>query len=161
MIEFVPMSETEFDAYLAIAIPDYAEENVKAGNWAPGEAEEKARSSYKELLPDGVSTANNHIFTVVDSESRSKVGMIWFVVKMRPSGGSAFLCDFRIDEAHRRKGYGRQTLLHFEEALRKRGITRNALHVFGGNVAARSLYESLGYIITNIHMAKELDGHRG
>jgi len=160
MIEFVPMEEADFQTYRTSAILDYADENVRAGNWDPEEAEEKARSSYDELLPDGVSTPNNHIFTVVDSESDTKVGMIWFVVKRRPSGGSAFLCDFRIDEEHRRKGYGRRTLLRFEEVLLSRGITRVALHVFGGNAAARALYESLGYIITNIHMAKELDAGR-
>jgi ribosomal protein S18 acetylase RimI-like enzyme len=157
MIEFVSMDESDFQEYRAVAILDYADENVRAGNWDPDEAEEKASSSYDELLPDGVSTANNHISTIVDSESKLKVGMIWFVVKMRPSGGSAFLCDFRIDEAHRRKGYGRRTLLHFENELKKQGITRIALHVFGGNAPARSLYESLGYITTNIHMAKELN----
>ncbi len=160
MLEFVPMDETEFQAYLALAIPDYAAGNVEAGNWRSDEAEEKARKTYDELLPDGVDTANNSIFTIVDAESRSKVGMIWFVVKMRPSGGSAFLCDFRIDEAHRRKGYGRRSLLHFEDELRKRGISRIALHVFGKNTPARSLYESLGYAITNIHMAKELNAPR-
>ena len=157
MIEFVPMDESDFQEYRASAILDYADENVRAGNWDPEEAEEKASSTYDELLPDGVSTANNHLFCVVDSEKQTRVGMIWYVVKMRPSGGSTFLCDFRIDEAHRRKGYGRRTLLHFEDELKKQGITRIALHVFGGNAPARSLYESLGYVITNIHMAKELD----
>ena len=43
MIEFEPMDETDFQAYLAHAIPVYAEENARVGAWDHEEALEKAR----------------------------------------------------------------------------------------------------------------------
>ena len=160
MIEFVPMDESAFQTYLAQAIPEYADENVRAGTWNPGEAEKKARSAYDELLPDGLSTENHYLLAITDSEGETKVGMIWYMVRGSSDSRSAFICDFRIDEAYRRKGYGRRALLHLEDELWQQGVPRIALHVFGENAAARSLYESLGYVSTNIHMAKKLDVDR-
>ncbi|HSO28244.1 MAG TPA: GNAT family N-acetyltransferase, partial [Anaerolineales bacterium] len=69
---------------------------------------------------------------------------------------TAFIYDFVIDEAYRRRGYGRLALLALEDKAREMGIDQIALHVFGHNHAARALYESVGYQVTNLQMAKAL-----
>ena len=38
------------------------------------------------------------------------------------------------------------------------GLHKMGLHVFGHNLAARALYEKLGYVPVNINMEKQLDG---
>ena len=156
MIEFVPMDETGFQEYLARAIPEYADENVSVGAWDPDGALEKARKTYDQFLPDGLSTENHHLFSITDTNRQVNVGMIWYMLRGSSESRSAFICDFQIDEAHRRQGYGRRALLHFEDKLREQGVSRIGLHVFGGNAPARSLYESLGYATTGINMAKRV-----
>ena len=158
MIDFVPMEEGEFETYLARAIPEYADENVAAGAWDPEGALEKARKAYDQFLPEGLSTPDQHLFSIVDTDGQMKVGMIWYMLREGSGSRSAFICDFEIDEALRRKGYGRRALLQLEEELEKRGVYKVGLHVFGGNVAARSLYESLGYNTTGVNMVKRLGG---
>ena len=64
--------------------------------------------------------------------------------------------DFLIYEEHRRKGYGKQTLVALEEKVKELGIETIALHVFGHNQAAIDLYQKTGYKMTNIQMQKKL-----
>ena len=39
----IPMTQPEFEIFLARAIPDYAADNVRAGYWSESEALEKSR----------------------------------------------------------------------------------------------------------------------
>jgi RimJ/RimL family protein N-acetyltransferase len=59
-------------------------------------------------------------------------------------------------EEFRGKGYGAASLALLEEKARQLGKTRIALHVFGHNLRAQKLYQSAGYVTTNISMAKNL-----
>jgi ribosomal protein S18 acetylase RimI-like enzyme len=43
-----------------------------------------------------------------------------------------------------------------EQEARRGGARRLGLNVFGTNTVTRSLYESLGYEITELQMSKEL-----
>ena len=62
-----------------------------------------------------------------------------------------------MDEAHRGNGYGRELMLLAVVESRRRGLTALRLNVFGPNVVARQLDESLGYEMTSQNMAKRLD----
>jgi hypothetical protein len=77
MVHLVPMTESELQAYLEPAIADYAAEHVKAGRWSQAEALEESRKEFTQLLPDGVHTAKQHLFSIRD-EAGAQVGMIWF-----------------------------------------------------------------------------------
>jgi RimJ/RimL family protein N-acetyltransferase len=48
-------------------------------------------------------------------------------------------------------------MLLAEQECRQLGLRTLRLNVFGPNVVARRLYESLGYEITSQNMAKQLD----
>lgn len=47
-----------------------------------------------------------------------------------------------------------------ENEVRSAGLKAVRLQVFGNNAVARSLYRKLGYIETNVIMAKDLDHRR-
>jgi ribosomal protein S18 acetylase RimI-like enzyme len=84
------------------------------------------------------------------------VGVLWFRANLDSATPSGFIFDIEIDESHRRKGYARQAMQQLEEIARKMGLRQLELHVFAFNEGARSLYESLGYTVTSLNMAKRL-----
>jgi ribosomal protein S18 acetylase RimI-like enzyme len=155
MVQLAPMTEGEFRDYLKGAIKGYAEEKVKAGNWTPEEALQRSEGEFTQLLPQGVATPNQHLFTIYDAE-RNRVGFIWLAVQDRGSKESGFIYDFAIYPAYRRRGYGAATLRAIEETARRFGLSEIGLHVFAHNATARALYEKMGYEVTNINMHKEI-----
>jgi ribosomal protein S18 acetylase RimI-like enzyme len=156
MVQLVPMTEAEFQAYLEPAIAGYAAEHVKGGRWSEDEALEESRKEFTQLLPDGLSTANQHLFSIKDDAGAS-VGMLWFNVRERGSDRSAFIYDVRIYELFQRRGYATQAFQALEALARDMGITAISLHVFGHNAAARALYEKLGFETTNVLMNKRIE----
>ena len=156
MVQLVLMTNDEYEAYLERAVKDYAHDKVTAGAWKPSEALEKSEAAYLELLPDGVATKDHHLFTVKDIQTDAKVGMIWFAKLEALSKPVAFIYDFLIYEAQRRKGYGGQTLKSLEAKVKELGITTLSLHVFGHNKGALDLYQKLGFEMTSIQMSKQL-----
>jgi len=154
-VHLVPMTQAEYDTFLAHAIEDYAGEHVKAGNWSAGEALAKSEAQFKELLPEGRNSKNNYLFSIFN-DSNLYIGNIWFAVTERGSERHAFIYDFRILDEFHRKGYGTQAMIAVEHAARKLGVSAISLHVFGHNHAARNLYEKVGYLVTDIQMTKNL-----
>ena len=157
MLRLIPMNQGEFEAYLKIAVAEYAQAHTKAGDCEPEKALELAQKDYRELLPQGLQSPNQFLFSGVDDSSGTgkPVGMIWFGVKEKPDRKAAFIYDFRIDAEHQRRGYGEEVLLRCEELAKDMGISRISLNVFGFNVGARKLYEKVGYRIVSIAMTKE------
>jgi ribosomal protein S18 acetylase RimI-like enzyme len=150
------MTEAEYQAFLELSVREYAEDKLKAGNWQAEEALERSAKEFQQLLPGGVATKDNYLYDIEDEALGTKVGIIWLARVMRGTKPVMFIYEFRIDEAHRRKGYGEQAMLAAEVQAKALGYDILALHVFGHNHAARALYEKLGYEITNINMAKKL-----
>ena len=154
LVSIRPMTETEFKAFLAQDIHEYAAEKVRAGNWTPDEALQRSCEAHDKLLPEGLATPNHHLFTIeLDVQP---VGRLWLSSDPKTSGGAGFIYDLYVAEPFRRKGIARRALLLLEQDAIRLGLTSLALHVFGHNTAARALYESLGYSITNVNMAKTL-----
>jgi RimJ/RimL family protein N-acetyltransferase len=156
MVRLVPMSQTEFEAYLESSAQEYAQEHVRTGNWSADKALQMAKESFHKLLPDGLDTSNHYLFTIEDETLGQKVGVLWFAVEERETGPRAFVYDVQIDEVHRRRGYGTQAFEALEGKVRELGLTRIMLHVFGHNHAARAMYAKLGYEAVNLVMAKTL-----
>jgi ribosomal protein S18 acetylase RimI-like enzyme len=105
-----------------------------------------------------VDTPGQYLFSILAAPEPGlparPVGMIWFAaLEGRPQ---AFIYDFAIDPAYRRRGYGAQALRALEAEVRAVGLESIALHVFGHNHGAQALYRKLGYEVTNLHMAKRL-----
>jgi len=157
MVRLVLMSETEFDTYLESSVGDYAQEHIKAGNWSSEKALQLAEQSYRKLLPDGLATQNQHLFSIEDKTLGTKVGILWFAVQDREAGPRAFVYDVRIYEQFLRRGYGTQAFQALEEKVRKLGMTTITLHVFGHNQAAQAMYEKLGYTTVDLILSKTLN----
>ena len=155
MIHLEPMTESEFNAFLTDAIRDYAQDKVDAGNWEASEALRRSAAEFQNLLPDGLATPEQHLFTIKD-ETGAAVGMIWFAVDSTQPRSGAFIYNFLIHAPYRRRGYATQALAAVEDEVRVLGIDTLSLHVFGHNTAARALYEKTGYVITNINMSKKV-----
>lgn len=150
------MSAGEFETYRQGAVENYAQDHVEAGNWHPSEAVQKAEADFLKLLPDGITSKQQHLFSIKDEQTGANVGMIWFAVMDRAGQPAAFIYDFMIYEAFRRRGYGKQALTALEETTKELGLGTISLHVFGHNQAAIALYQKVGYETTDIHMTKRL-----
>jgi RimJ/RimL family protein N-acetyltransferase len=157
MIALVPMTEADFQTYCERAISEYAEEHVRGGRWSEEEAYEQARRQYQELLPQGVATPNHFLYTLTDTSTQTPVGRLWFALQPQAGNQVAFIYDVAIEPAFRRKGYATQAFEALEHQARAHGVQQIRLHVFGHNHEARALYEKLGFVATNINMAKSLD----
>lgn len=151
MIKLEPLEQEDFDHLIEVEIRDYAEEHVRNGNWPAEGALERSRQQFETLLPDGVHSKDQYLWSIV-SEENQKIGMLWVQVKDQ----TAFIYDFVIDEQLRGKGYGKQALTAMDEKLKSMKVASVALHVFGDNVGAQELYKKMGFQITGIHMKKDL-----
>ena len=108
---------------------------------------------HHELLPQGLATADNHLFTIVDTQS-APVGMLWFAVKTKFNARIAFVYDIGIKPERQREGHAHRAFIALEDEVRKLGLTGIALHVFGHNTSARALYAKLGFEPTNLSLFK-------
>jgi ribosomal protein S18 acetylase RimI-like enzyme len=149
------MTEAEFAAYLAHAVHDYADDHVRAGDVLPEEALPRAQKDYEELLPEGLRSKNQFLFTLTHDEFGA-IGMVWFELRERRAAKSAYLYDINIRRDLRGRGYGRKAIELLEARLRELGVRTIGLNVFGFNHAARALYEKMGYQITGMGMIKQL-----
>lgn len=156
MITLRPMTETELQEFLEPAIAEYAQGHIDDGQWTKEEALEKSRAEFQGLLPEGVASPNQYLFTLVNEEQQN-VGVLWFAAREQQGQASAWVYDVRINEAFRRRGYGSQAFRVMEQKVRELGLTKIGLHVFGNNHAAQEMYKKLGYETTNVLMAKTLE----
>lgn len=154
-IALEPMTQAQFDAWLSSAIVDYAKENVVDGQWSEEESVEKSRAEHDKLLPQGLATPDQHLWSIVRSSDRERVGILWVNMRQQPKP-HAFIYNIEIFPEFRRQGYAEAAMRTLEDEARRMGAEAIRLHVFGHNVAARPLYEKLGYSPTNILMAKPL-----
>lgn len=152
MIQLVPMKQEDFKTYLERGIREYADDHVRNGNWSAEEALERSRKEFKELLPDGVNSQDQFLYSIIDQADGNKIGLLWVQVRDH----KAFVYDFIIDESFRGKGYGKQALTALDETLKAMDVESVRLHVFGDNVTAQELYKKMGYQITDLQMMKVL-----
>ncbi len=156
MVELVPMSAEELRQFLAWSIPNYAEGHVRSGRWKEAEALERSRAEHAQLLPRGVETPDHYLRTVRDERRGERVGEVWYALQRSEGAPLLFIYWIGIDPAHRRKGYATEVFASVEKEARRLGAARVALHVFGDNDGARAFYAKLGYVETNVVMAKDL-----
>jgi ribosomal protein S18 acetylase RimI-like enzyme len=151
------MNELDYAKYLELAIPSYAKDNVDSGRWDESEALERSQKAQDTLLPDGIATKDNYLFTIVESRTGINVGHIWVKVEENIRLKSAFIYDIEIYEPHQRKGFAKSALAAIESIATNLGATSMGLHVFNHNSAAIALYDSIGYQTVSHNMQKPLN----
>ncbi len=154
MPKLVPMTQAEYEAFLKRLIPEYAEDNVRAGYWDESEALEKSRQETGKLLPQGLQTENHYLYTLYDGDDA--VGMVWLRVDPDRPIKSGFVFDLYVEERFRGRGYGKQAMMLIEQKARAMGLKSLGLHVFASNQVARKLYENVGYEVSSLNMIKML-----
>jgi RimJ/RimL family protein N-acetyltransferase len=155
-IRLRPIRDDEFEAFVRSSREGYGEQIELYGHAPREEARRKAEEDMARLFPDDRPAEGQTVLVVEEEETGEAVGRVWFTVREHGALESAWLYEISIDERMRGRGYGRQAMLLFEDEVRRRGLRRIALNVFGGNEPARSLYRSLGYVEDSVWMAKEL-----
>jgi ribosomal protein S18 acetylase RimI-like enzyme len=154
-VKLVPMNKKEFEDAMVAGVRRYAEVNVKAGYWAPGEALERSQAAHDHLLPHGFRTEGHHFYKAIDAERDVPVGHIW--MKVEPGENRrAFIFDVLIDEEFRGKGFGRAMMQALHAKAHRMKLDSLALHVFAHNEVAMHLYESLGYEVKSLNMVKKV-----
>lgn len=154
MIKLEKMSKEDFNSYIKNAIVEYANEKVKAGTWAEKEAHKLSEETFSKLLPKGVDSERQYLFSIIDIDEQIKVGYMWFQYSESLIRKEAFIYDFYIFEQFRGKGYGTQAMNAIEDEAKKLDIDKISLHVFSHNKRAISLYKKVGYLDTDIMMSK-------
>lgn len=156
MISIRKMTEKELAEYLQHAIPDYASEKIKGEGLSPEHARKIAEESYARLLPKGLASENQHLFSVIEDSSGKNIGVLWLCHKQEANKSYAFIYDILLAPEVRGRGYGKLLMRFAEEETRKLGLNSIGLHVFGHNTTAIGLYEKMGFHTTNRIMKKDL-----
>ena len=149
--------ESKTSEELASWMPDmkqhYVAERIKAGE-AADVARKLSDSQFAELFPDGSPADGQHVMNVLENEEN--VGTLWIGRPFSGDGSTWFIFDIEIAKDMRGRGFGRAAMEAAEQWTRERGGTRVALNVFGPNLTARSLYDSLGYEVLATSMFKDI-----
>ncbi|MFD7924199.1 GNAT family N-acetyltransferase [Streptomyces sp. NPDC059740] len=86
-----------------------------------------------------------NVMAFVATEDDEVVGWCWGYCLVRPDASMMlYVHGLEVVEAHRRKGTGRGLLKAFMAAGRQAGASKMFVFTDEANVAARSLYESMG-----------------
>jgi ribosomal protein S18 acetylase RimI-like enzyme len=148
------MRNDEFERWLPQLREGYATDIMRNGGASDGDARKKAIVDTERVFPYGQPSPDQFVF-VVEADAEP-VGELWVAEREGDLGRGLWIYDVHIEEAHRGRGYGKEAMLLAEEEARRRGLSRVALNVFGGNAAARGLYQSLGYLETAVLMSKRV-----
>jgi ribosomal protein S18 acetylase RimI-like enzyme len=149
----VAMTESDYKAFAAEALPAYAADKVASGEWTQEDSAELSRKSFAELLPQGFATPDMYFFTIRNDDDNA-VGVLWIAAKQRGAKRIAYVYNVSVAAGHRRRGHASRAFRMLEDEARKLGLEGIALHVFGHNPVAQALYAKLGYEATNINMYK-------
>jgi ribosomal protein S18 acetylase RimI-like enzyme len=153
MLTFAPMSPDEFESWLPESLESYRTEIIASGEERVA-AEQNLVATKAGLFPDGKPAMGQHFLNVFDGEVL--VGMIWLREPQLAGSGAWFIYQIIIDEKMRGQKYGKRAMVAVEKWVRDRGGTRLVLNVFGQNVVAQALYESLEFTTQARRMFKNL-----
>jgi len=156
MTTLAPMGEEAFAAFVETSVTGYADDNVAAGRWTADEAQALSRAEFARLLPQGLTTPDNHLYEIRDETGGRAVGFLWFAAVPRGETKVAYVYQLEVHPEFRRRGHARAAFERMESIVTTMGLSSIGLHVFAHAPGAQALYCSLGYRITGMNMQKHL-----
>ena len=148
-----PMTRAEFEEWLPRQVAGYAALIAASGAMPARAARQKAEQSTARYFGGTTPAPGQFLFRIMVGEAA--VGWLWLGVPGPDSDPlMAWVFEIEIEPQFRGRGYGRAAMMRAEDEARAHGMTSIGLNVHGQNMAARSLYESLGYDITAMQMKK-------
>jgi ribosomal protein S18 acetylase RimI-like enzyme len=153
MVKLESKTSEQLASWLPGKMEEYVAERVKAGENADV-AQSMSEAQFAQLFPGGTPADGQYVMDVVDDEV--VVGTLWMGRPFSGDGDTWFIFDIEIAKDARGRGLGRATMEVAEAWTRERGGTRVALNVFGPNLIARSLYDSMGYEVLATSMFKDV-----
>jgi ribosomal protein S18 acetylase RimI-like enzyme len=154
MFELKPVQEDELSAYFDTLWQDLRVEFTEAG-FSTEYADENIESTRKQFFPNDELAPGNFLFYAFNDGV--KVGKLWLCSVERESKTEWSVYDIETFNGFRGKGFGRSIMLEAEDYVRSKNGVSISLTVFGNNVVARKLYDSLNYETTRVGMKKSLD----
>ncbi len=151
VVELREKSLSDRARWLDAMWPEYRRDLLGAG-MSEAEATRNVDRNREQLFVDGEPVEGQLIFDVLDGDD--VVGSLWLGTK--PGSDEWFIYDIVIDERVRGAGLGRRTMAAAERYVVAHGGRRLGLNVFGPNVVARHLYESMDYRVMAVSMFKDL-----
>ena len=153
MLELRILQKSELSQYFENLWRDYRAEFIAAG-FSEEYANESVEHSKKAYFPGNELAPGNSVFYVYDEGIR--IGKLWLCSVEREGNTEWSIYDIETFKEFRGKGLGRKIMLAAEEHIRRAGGESISLSVFGNNLAARKLYESLDYEVIRVEMKKKL-----
>jgi ribosomal protein S18 acetylase RimI-like enzyme len=147
------MDAGRVEAFLAHSRAAYVADLIAVGI-PVAVAEETAGRQQDEAFPHGRPAPGHLLFEAVVDGARG--GYVWIGPQPSAAEGYWWVWDVEVDAALRGRGVGRAVMTLAEAEVRARDGRELGLNVFGDNVVARRLYESLGYVEASIRMRKPL-----
>ncbi|REB07339.1 GNAT family N-acetyltransferase [Sporosarcina sp. BI001-red] len=154
MIKLSNVGEVEFKRYKDFIISDNANEITQNFNLTLEQALEESKMMIDDMFKDGLATEGQYVHNIIHADSNEQVGFLWYNVI--PEISAAYLYHILINENHRGKGFGTNTIEKLQDKLKAHGVKSIGLSVFGKNEGAYRLYKKLGYSNTRISMEKTL-----
>lgn len=148
------MNKQTFKVFYEESLIEYAAEHVKSGDWEKGESIERARTEFEKILPEGLNTSNQYLLSVL--YNNMDIGHLWLYIFDVKEQKKCFIYDIKIKDTYRGQGLGTKAMECIEDYCKNKDVASIALHVFGHNKRAVSLYNKMGFETTNYRMEKKL-----
>ena len=153
MVKLENKTTDELAAWLPSMLENDVAERIRAGEERQS-AQRRAVVQRNAYFPNDVPATDQFIMNVIGDDG--VVGTIWIGRPLSGSRETWFVFGIEINKEFRGKGLGRAAMEAAEEWTRDRNGTRLGLNVFGPNLTARFLYDSLGYEVMATAMFKDL-----
>lgn len=151
-VELVSISDDQFAERMPRLKAGYAE-HLRATGMSAERAAEKSEQDHARLLPDGRPRHRDRLLTVLVDGVPG--GLLW-LGPLEDEPGAWWVWQIEVDETLRGRGVGRAAMTLAADVVRAGGGRSLGLNVFGDNVVARRLYDSLGFRTTNLQMRLDL-----
>lgn len=141
------MNEREFEAFHQKSVEEYAQNLIRDQRLSAQDALRQADKEFTQIVPRGIKTPGNELMIIEDARTGQDVGAMWFVLEEDDGVKIAFLSDFWIEEAYRRRGYAAAALGEMQKKAQEAGCEECRLFVWESNEPAMRLYGKCGYTV--------------